>query len=140
MDRTLFFLVMLVGTTTHGLAQQTLNVEVVLNKPDAGGVLRIALCPDKASYDSETGCKLTSVPAKGRSVRASFDALAPGTYAVKVFHDINADEKLNTSWIGWPQEPYGFSNDAPVNMGPPPFKLAAFAMPEREHTIRIALR
>lgn len=140
MDRTLFFLVMLVGATTHGLAQQTLNVEVILNKPDAGGVLRVALCPDKASYDSETGCKLASVSADGRSVRATFKDLAPGTYAVKVFHDINADEKLNTSWIGWPQEPYGFSNDAPVNMGPPSFKLAAFAMPEREHTIRIALR
>jgi uncharacterized protein (DUF2141 family) len=131
---------MLWVVASNGWAQQKLHVEVILNKPDAGGVLRIALCPNKAAYDSETGCTLASVPAQGRSVRAIFNDVAPGTYAAKVFHDINADEKLNTSWVGWPQEPYGFSNDAPVNMGPPSFKLAAFAMPERDHTIRIALR
>lgn len=121
-------------------AQATLNVEVILNKPDAGGVLRVALCPDKASYDSEQGCRLQTVDANGRSVRAVFTDVVPGTCAVKVFHDINADNTLNTSWIGWPQEPYGFSNDAPVNMGPPSFRLAAIEMGEKDLTVRIALR
>ncbi|MBK7101724.1 MAG: DUF2141 domain-containing protein [Flavobacteriales bacterium] len=42
--------------------------------------------------------------------------------------------------IGWPQEPYGFSNDAPVNTGPPSFRLAVFEVKEKEMTTRIALR
>ncbi|MBK7111134.1 MAG: DUF2141 domain-containing protein [Flavobacteriales bacterium] len=121
-------------------AQTTLNVEVILNKPEAGGLLRVVLCPDKAAYDSEVGCRLQSVEATGHAVRCSFGDVKPGIYAVKVFHDINADNELNTSWIGWPQEPYGFSNDAPVNTGPPSFRLAAFEVKEKEMTTRIALR
>ena len=121
-------------------AQVPLNVEVMLNEPDAGGILRLALCPNKGSYDSEQGCRTLSVEATGRTVRCSFPDVKPGTYAVKVFHDVNSDGVLNTSWIGWPQEPYGFSNDAPVNMGPPPFKLAAITVGEKGSTARIALR
>lgn len=132
--------VLLLGSTALASGQTALNVEVILNKPDSGGMLRIALCPNKEAYDTEEGCVLKSVEAAGRTVRCSFDELIPGVYAVKVFHDINADNKLNTSWIGWPQEPYGFSNDAPVNMGPPPFKLAAFEVGTKESTHRIALR
>ena len=73
-------------------------------------------------------------------MRKIFPDVKPGTYAVKVFHDMNSDGKLNTSWVGWPQEPYGFSNDAPVNMGPPSFKLAAITVKEGAQTARIALR
>lgn len=123
-----------------GVAQNTLNVTVVLNKPEAGGVLRVALCPDKGSYDKEEGCTLLTVPANGRTVTATFTNVAAGTCAVKVFHDINSNKELDTSWIGWPKEPYGFSNDAPVNMGPPPFKLAAITIKEGTNSTRIALR
>jgi uncharacterized protein (DUF2141 family) len=121
-------------------AQATLSVEVILNEPEAGGLLRLALCPSKEAYDTEKGCETLSVPANGRTVRCSFGSVKPGTYAVKVFHDINSDGELNTSWIGWPQEPYGFSNDAPVNMGPPSFKLAAIAVGEKPLTTRIQMR
>lgn len=121
-------------------AQSTLNVEVILNKPEAGGQLMMLLCPSKDAYDEEVGCTPKIVKADGRTVRVSFPALAPGTYAVKVFHDINSNGNLDTSWIGWPQEPYGFSNDAPVNMGPPSFKLAAITVKEGAQTSRINLR
>lgn len=121
-------------------AQIDLNVEVMLSEPEAGGVLRLALCPGKEAYDSEQGCRALSVPANDRTVRCSFSDVKPGTYAVKVFHDINSDGELNTSWIGWPQEPYGFSNDAPVNAGPPSFRLAAITVGDKPMTTRIRLR
>jgi uncharacterized protein (DUF2141 family) len=139
MSFTRVLLVLLLALPLHASAQLTLNVETILNKPEAGGMLRLALCPNEDAYDSEEGCVLRSVAANGRSVRCTFSDVAPGTYAVKVFHDINSDEELNTSWIGWPKEPYGFSNDAPVNMGPPPFKLAAVVI-DKDKTIRIAMR
>lgn len=120
--------------------QSTLNVEVILNKPDAGGQLMMLLCPSKEAYDDEKGCIPKVVKADGRTVRVSFPDVKPGTYAVKVFHDINSNGELDTSWIGWPQEPYGFSNDAPVNMGPPSFKLAAITVTEGAQTARINLR
>lgn len=123
---------------TYG--QSALTVEVILNEPEAGGLLRLALCPSKEAYDTEKGCETLSVPANGRTVRCSFGSVKPGTFAVKVFHDINSDGELNTSWVGWPQEPYGFSNDAPVNMGPPSFKLAAITVGEKPLTTRIKMR
>lgn len=121
-------------------SQSTLNVEVILNKPEAGGQLMMLLCPSKEAYDDEQGCTPKVVQADGRTVRVTFTDVAPGTYAVKVFHDVNSNGKLDTSWIGWPQEPYGFSNDAPVNMGPPSFKLAAITVKEGAQTSRINLR
>jgi uncharacterized protein (DUF2141 family) len=121
-------------------AQGTLTVEVVLNKPEAGGQLMMLLCPSKEAYDKDEGCIPKMVKADGRTVRVTFTDVKPGTYAVKVFHDINSDRKLNTSWVGWPQEPYGFSNDAPVSMGPPSFKAAAVTVKEGGQTTRINLR
>ena len=125
---------------TASAAQNTLTVTVVLNEPEAGGVLRIALCPDKQSYDKEVGCTLLTVPAEGHVVTATFNNVKAGVCAVKVFHDVNNNGELDTSWIGWPQEPIGFSNDAPVNQGQPPFKLAAITLKEGANTSRIALR
>jgi uncharacterized protein (DUF2141 family) len=121
-------------------AQGTLKVELILNKPAAGGVLKVALCPSKEAYDEEVGCTLQTVAASGNTVSCTFNGLAPGTYAVKVFHDINSNGVMDTSWIGWPQEPYGFSNDAPVNLGVPSFKLAAIAVKGGTQTSRINLR
>lgn len=132
-----FLAMLLVG---EAFAQTTLEVNVILNRPDAVGTLKIALCLDKQSYDTEVGCMVRSVPATSRTVVTTFDDVLPGHAAVKVFHDVNDDGKLNTSWIGWPQEPYGFSNDAPVNMGPPPFRLARIDVKEGRNVTRIALR
>ncbi|MEO8733899.1 MAG: DUF2141 domain-containing protein, partial [Flavobacteriales bacterium] len=117
-----------------------LKVLVLLNKPSAGGVLHVALCPSVKAYKADTGCVLRTVRVDGTTVSCTFDSLSPGTYAVKVFQDINENGKLDTSWIGWPQEPYGFSNDAPVNAGPPSFRLAAIEVKPGRQTARISLR
>lgn len=109
-------------------AQSDLSVDVLLSKPNAGGVVRVAICPDAVAYDSEKGCILREAPANGASVRVRFTGLAPGTYGLKVFHDVNSNGKLDTSWMGIPNEPYGFGNDARGRFGPPPFQEAAVAI------------
>ena len=135
-----FPVVLLLILSASGYAQADLRVEVILNKPDAGGKLRLALCPSAQAYKTETGCVAKSVDADARTVSCTFEGISPGTYAIKVFHDVNGNGDLDTSWIGWPQEPYGFSNDAPVNTGPPPFKLAAIQVEQGKQTERIRLR
>ncbi|MEO7082183.1 MAG: DUF2141 domain-containing protein [Flavobacteriales bacterium] len=135
-----FPLVLMITLSASCYAQADLKVEVILNKPDAGGKLLLALCPSAQAYKTETGCSTKSVDADARTVSCSFEGITPGTYAIKVFHDVNENGELDTSWIGWPQEPYGFSNDAPVNTGPPPFKLASIQVKEGNQTERIRLR
>lgn len=72
--------------------------------------------------------------AKGH-VRAAADGvtitvagLAPGTYAVAVYHDENGNGEFDQGLFGFPLEDYGFSNDATVFFGPPSFAEAAFAL------------
>lgn len=70
--------------------------------------------------------------ARGRSVISNrhavceFPSVAPGTYAVSVFHDENSNGKLDTNLMGIPREGVGASNDAKGHLGPPRFDAASF--------------
>ena len=106
------------------LAQNTLIIDFQLNKPKAGGTLRVAICSTADAFTSGTGCVLKEVPASGDVVCVKVEPLPIGACAVKVFHDVNNNGKLDTNWMGIPTEPYGFSNDAMGTFGPPSFEQA----------------
>jgi len=59
-----------------------------------------------------------------------FRGMAPGTYAISVFHDENANEKPMGNWtstfLGIPREGVGASNNAKGRFGPPKFRDAGF--------------
>ena len=55
-----------------------------------------------------------------------FPGIAPGIYAVSVFHDENSNGKMDTNLMGIPREGVGASNDAKGHFGPPKFSAAAF--------------
>jgi uncharacterized protein (DUF2141 family) len=74
----------------------------------------------------------------GRAVYVFHD-LAPGRYALSVFHDENDNGKFDRSMIGLPLEGYGFSNDAKVMLSPPSFKDAAFAVGDAGASVTITI-
>ena len=47
-------------------------------------------------------------------------------YAVIVYHDLNANGKLDRNILGIPSEPYGFSNNPSTRFGPSGFDKASF--------------
>lgn len=110
---------------------------------DGQGQVRVAL--EKSAKDFESGSfdtpkYLSRVEeAKGDSVRVTFPAVPYGTYAIKAFQDFNGDGKLKTGFMGSPEEPWGFSNDATGFMGPADFSDAKFELnsPELELTIHL---
>jgi uncharacterized protein (DUF2141 family) len=83
-------------------------------------------------YDSPDAWKggkpvrATMASAADAAPSAKITGLAPGTYAAKVFQDVDGDGKMGLNPFGLPTEPYGFSNGAQPNMGPPSFEAAAF--------------
>ncbi|MEE4451926.1 DUF2141 domain-containing protein [Novosphingobium resinovorum] len=79
--------------------------------------------------------KLT-VPASDAAV-LDFGAVPAGRYAVSLIHDENGNGKLDTRLM-IPREGYGFSHDAPVRMGPPSFRSAAFDV--GAENVRLAIR
>jgi uncharacterized protein (DUF2141 family) len=93
------------------------------------GAIMVALFDSAAAYGGQGApVRASMAAANGSSVRISFDGLAPGRYAVKAFHDLNGDGKLNANPFGTPTEPYAFSNGAQARMGPPGWDAAAFTV------------
>ena len=74
---------------------------------------------DKAVAQAKSGI------ANGHVV-CEFPGVAPGKYAVSVFHDENSNGKLDTNFMGMPREGVGASNNAKGHFGPPKFDAAAF--------------
>lgn len=79
-------------------------------------------------------------PASTDPVMVCMPAPGPGTYAVALYHDENANRKLDRNWIGMPKEGYGFSNDAKGRMGPPSHQAAAFTVTDDDTTIDVKMR
>jgi uncharacterized protein (DUF2141 family) len=103
-----------------------LHIVVDNLKKDTGTVL-IALYNSKNSFGH-----IREVFREGRAkvkdlmADYTFTDLPPGEYAISLFHDVNDNETLDKSSLGFPTEPYGFSNNALGSFGPPPFKKAKF--------------
>ena len=112
----------------------------VMGLRSADGAVHFAVYDRAQGFATEEG-KIggTQVKARAGGVVAVFDGLAPGTYAVAVYHDENGDGVFNQGLFGVPLEDFGFSNDAPVWFGPPAFADAAFAVEGKVTAITIRL-
>lgn len=74
----------------------------------------------------EYATNITMIRIRDTKARCNFLDIPPGTYALAVIHDENMDGKLETNWLGVPQEGYGFSNEAQATMSAPSFDDAHF--------------
>lgn len=135
----LFVLVSLgaLGLLAQGTA--SIRIEVKLNKPAAGEV-RLALCPDSASFEDEVNCRFEKLKATGSVVVFDVSGLAPGDYAIRAVHDLDADGDIDVNTLGIPTEPFGFSNDAMGKMGPPGFEQAKFTLKPGSNSVSFRMR
>ena len=65
--------------------------------------------------------------------------LPAGEYSAVVYHDINANGKLDRWFYGKPKEPYGFSNNARNAFGIPGFEESRFVVGSKNTQLRITL-
>lgn len=81
----------------------------------AKGVIRLALCPPDAGFPDCRGgaVRALSVPIVNGVAKTTLTGLLDGAYAVSLFHDVNANGKLDT-FAGIPKEGFGFSRNPPV--------------------------
>ena len=120
----LLFALMLILSASSSYAQ--LKITVANIKKDSGTIL-IALYNSKDKFpNTNEAYKEGRVKVKNKQAVFIFEGLAPGEYAVALFHDQNDNNKLDKSDLGLPKEPYGFSNDAKAMFGPPSFNKAKF--------------
>ena len=101
----------------------------VLNVSPKGGTLRLGLY-DESRYpdDDSTPVASADVPAQIGETVITLTNLPPGTYAIESFQDVNSNSKMDTSWLGIPLEPFGFSRDARPRLAKPVFAQVKFAL------------
>ena len=114
---------------------------IVTDPANQEGTIRIAL------FNSPKGFPETEYLLKGIAVSASsadndakvtveFKDLAPGTYAIATYHDLNDNEVLDKNFLGIPEELYAFGNNAEGDLGPAKFEDASFMVIEEEENIQ----
>lgn len=102
--------------------QVSIDVRVDNVRPNQGAV-RVALY-DEGSWLGQPVVG-QQIAASGSSVTLRIQAPASGLYGLAAYQDTNSDGRLNRNVVGIPSEPTAFSNDAPMNFGPPRFRDAA---------------
>lgn len=102
----------------------------VENPPGTGAVVALLFDAADAFADLRDPRMARILPA-GASGPARFEGLAPGRYAVLVFHDANGNGELDRNFIGIPREPLGFSRRYWAK-GEPAFAEAAVEVAEGE--------
>ena len=64
----------------------------------------------------------------------------PGVYVIALYHDENANKKIDRSGFGLPVEGYGFSNNPPTLVGLPSFRSVRLNVPRSGLTTRITMK
>ena len=93
------------------------------------GAVMGALFDSEAAYNGKGApVQPIMIAADKTELTVQLDGLAPGTYALKIFHDVDGDMKMTTNPYGMPIEPFAFSNNAQGNMGPAKWSDAKFEL------------
>lgn len=125
-DRLNSALALLAAASVPPTAQ--LDIEAALR--NTNGVVRLCVTRRPASFPG--GCeqdpdavKLTAPAAL--QIKIILHDLAPGEYAVALFHDENGNGRLDR-WGPLPTEGFGFSRNPRLGFGPPSFRQASFTI------------
>lgn len=145
---TIGFLALIMGINSTAIAQesatkkekQIVRNDVYFNSAETGpytlsltinklksenGYVFLALVDENKNQIARTKVKIV-----GNIATVKIDSLPAGKYAVRYYHDINSNGKLDTGSFGIPEEGYGSSNDARGFMGPPDFEDMIFELKE----------
>ncbi len=119
------------------LASLTVKVERVSPR---GGDIRLALY-DEASWPDDDADPIVDLvaPAMTPETVATFKAVRPGIYGLKLFQDENRNGLFDFTWLGLPAERYGFSNDARPIFSEPGFSRTRFKLSAGANTIIVHL-
>ncbi len=115
----------------------TIRIENVL----PGGIVRLGVY-DEARYPDNNSTPIASADTnavEGQTI-ITIHGVPPGVYAIQTFQDVNANGKMDTSWVGLPLEPFGFSQDAVPFLSKPSFDEVKFLLVAGDNYLTIHLQ
>jgi uncharacterized protein (DUF2141 family) len=118
----------LLAMTATAAHAQDADLTVTFQTGAHTGKVMVALFNSEANYQTNEPFAAAEADASGETAVAVFRDLPAGDYAVRAFHDVNGDGRMNTNPFGMPSEPYAFSNNAVGMMGPASWERAHFTV------------
>ena len=118
----------------------TATLTIHIENVSRGGMVRLGLY-DRAGYPDDASKPIASTDVtavEGETIVILRD-IPPGTYAIETYQDVNNNDRMDTTWLGLPLEPYGFSRDAHPVLSKPPFSKVKFALlaGEQDQTLHL---
>lgn len=116
----------------------TFNLTVTItNLKNTNGKVEIGLYRNPANF-AKVGLtyKKIRTTISGNQVSVVFHELEEGLYGVCVFHDENNNNSCDRNYLGFPKEPYGFSNNKRPVFSAPSFESCAIKL-DKNKTISI---
>ncbi len=139
--KTTFFallIVLLVISISSFAQNNNQSIDVIIdNIKSDNGTIKIGLYNSKQHFLKKT-YKSISIKAKKEGVKVTFEDVKEGEYAISLYHDEDNNQKMNT-FFKIPIEPYGTSNNAKGQFGPPKWEDARFIVSGKMVTQNISL-
>jgi uncharacterized protein (DUF2141 family) len=118
-------------------AQETFTLKVTVNNASVDEGKMVYSLNTENQFMKAAPLQTASIEIKDGVATAIFENVPAGAYAVIVLHDKNANEKMDFSANGMPQEAYGTSNN-PMSYGPPTWADAKFTVvSDKEIIVRL---
>lgn len=134
----------LFSTTVYAAYAGKAELEVQVNGlRNSTGMVGCQIFASAAGFprNNEQAFSGVFTPITSGSARCVFRALPSGSYAVCVMHDENGNKKLDSNFLGIPNEGYGASNNRTYAMSPPKWEESRFELGEGEKkSLSISLR
>lgn len=113
------------------------TVEVRLTGARPVGPVLVQLCSEAEGL---AGCARTArVQARDGVAVARFENVPAGRWGVAAFQDLDSNGRIGFGMLGRPNEPWGYSRNAPAVMGPAAFRDAAVNVPAAGGVIPVRL-
>lgn len=144
--KTIIFFIALMITVSAGDNKRPINSKGTLIIKFTGlssdkGNVKIALANSKLNYDDHKNPYIgLTAKVNQKSAVTVVENIPLGEYAVKAFHDEDANDDLNTNFLGIPIEDYGFSNNARAMFGPPSWNDAKFILDRDTLTVEVTIK
>jgi uncharacterized protein (DUF2141 family) len=130
--------IILTGVFSTNAQEETFDLTVNVSGLSSNkGTLMVGVYNSKKGF-LNTRFKGEFVKIENKKSMVVFKNLPKGEYAVSFVHDENNNKKMDTNFLGIPNEDYGCSNNATGFMGPPKYDDAKFQLTENK-TIAIEI-
>lgn len=105
------------------------------------GQIMLSVFDNEAAHDADgKPVRVAAVAVEGDRAVVRFEGLAPGSYAIKTFHDVDGNGEMATNPFGMPLEPFAFSNNAKPEGGPARWQAAHFTVTAGANAVSITIQ